>query len=172
MVRTFGLFAGFELESKHSLRRLAIALDYWLAGARDNQSEELRKLTQLQERTIGMLAHGMAISPLLRRLVAPLLKAPRGGKGDKLLVAGRELIDYAVPGVEQPGIAAYQDALSAWQNRWPLQPRDNALHNYAALTRNTMAAIADEEDRRDTLDVTIIEDEVSVTFLFHNGYAC
>jgi hypothetical protein len=65
MVQPFGLFAGFELESEHSLRILATALEYWLAGGRDDQSEEMKRLTQVQEKTIWMLSHGIDKSPLL-----------------------------------------------------------------------------------------------------------
>jgi hypothetical protein len=88
-------------------------------------------------------------------------------------MAGKDLVDCAVPGVEEPGTAAYQDALLAWQNRWPLQPKNMVAHSFAALTHSTLSAIASEERRRETTrEATVIEEDVSVTIVVDKNHAC
>jgi hypothetical protein len=116
----FGLFAGFDLENNKSSRDLATGLEYWLGGGRDDHGVELKKLTHLQQATIGMVAQRMANSPLLTQIITLFLRAPRlrgRNKSLELLAAGRDLRDYAIPGSEEPRAAAYQDTLTAWENR-------------------------------------------------------
>ena len=144
------LFAGFNLEKERCLQDLAIALEYWLAGGRDDKSEEMEKLTQVQERTIGHLARTMSRSPLLNELLTLLLQTRRTGRSDELVAAGKDLIDYAIPGIELPGTSAYNDAVIAWQNRWPMPPRVNAIRNYAApIQNNTVNLVYGKRGRED-----------------------
>jgi hypothetical protein len=151
----FGLFAGFNLEEERCLRDLAIALEYWLAGGRDGKSKELEKLTEVQDRTIGNLAQTMGQSALLRELLTPLLQAPRTGMSNELMAAGKVLIDYAIPGIEQPGTSAYNDAVIAWQNRWPMPPRVNDLRSYATpMQVNTGKLVYGKRRREDTREVS------------------
>ncbi len=150
-----GLFTGFDLEKEHCLQDLAIALEYWLAGGRDDKSKEMEKLTQVQQRTIGNLAQTTNQSPLLMELLTPLLQARRTGRSNELLAAGKDLIDYAIPGIEQLGTSAYKDAVVAWQNRWPMPPRVNNLRNYAALMqKNPFKLVHGKRTREDTREVS------------------
>jgi hypothetical protein len=149
-----GLFAGFNLEKERCLQDLAIALEYWLAGGRDDKSKEMEKLTQVQERTIGHLAQTMSRSPLLDELLTPLLQAPRTGRSNELVAAGKDLIDYAIPGIELPGTSAYNDAVIAWQNLWPMPPRVSNIRNYAApMPKNTAKLVYGKRRREDTHEV-------------------
>ncbi|KAE9369337.1 hypothetical protein N431DRAFT_510896 [Stipitochalara longipes BDJ] len=123
-----GLFGGFDLEKYRHLQYLATALEYWLGGGRDEQSTEMKRLTQLQKATIGNIAYRMVNSPLLTEIITPILHVPRNGGFNappELLAAGKDLMDYAIPGAWHPRAHAYQDALSAWKNRWPFQPPGN-----------------------------------------------
>lgn len=150
----YGLFAGFNLEKERCLQNLAIALEYWLAGGRDDKSKEMEKLTQVQERTIGHLAQTMSQSPLLGELLTRLLQAFRSGRSNELVAAGKDLIDYAIPGIEQPGTSAYNDAVVAWQNRWPMPPRVNALRNYGApMQKDAIKLVYGKRRREDTCEV-------------------
>lgn len=166
----FGLFAGFNLEEERCLLDLAIALEYWLAGGRDDKSKELKQLTQIQQKTIGNLAQIMSQSPLLRELLMPLLEAVRRGSSNELVAAGKDLIDYAIPGFEQLGTSAYNDAIVAWENRWPMPPRVNDLRNYAApMQINTGGLIYGKRRRENTHEVIKMNvsciDFFSVSFL-------
>jgi hypothetical protein len=159
-----GLFAGYDLESYSSLRKLAIALQYWIHGGRNYSGAELGHLTKLQQDTVEMLGQRMANNPLLAQIIMRFLQAPRPGgryQSPVLLAAGRDLRDYAVPGSAEPRAAAYQDATIAWQKRSPLQPPDvHTLANHAALYEQTQRVIAYEE-RMQTRGVVI--DDVSTS---------
>lgn len=166
--RASGLFAGFDLRNGNSLRKLAIALEYWLAGGRDDNSVELKKLTQLEQATIGTIALRITNNPLLTQIVTPLLQAPRLGghcQSPDLLAAGRDLIDYAVPAAEQPDAAAYQDALAAWENRWPLRAPSSILPNHEGIHQQTQRDIAVEEILR-TPSRGVVEDDVNSSLTF------
>jgi hypothetical protein len=43
--------------------------------------------------------------------MALLLQARRTGRSTELMAAGKDLIDYAIPGIEQPGTSAYKAGL-------------------------------------------------------------
>jgi len=123
-----GLFAGFDLTKYRHLQNLANALEYWLAGGRDDRSKEMKKLTQLQQGAISNIAYRMDNSPLLKEIITPILHVPRDGgrtAPPELLAAGKDLVDYAITSAWHPRAHAYQDALYAWQNRWPLQLTGN-----------------------------------------------
>jgi hypothetical protein len=133
----FGLFAGFDLENYGSLRKLAIALQYWIRGGRNYRGAALGHLTKLQQGTVEMLGQRMANNPLLTQIIMQFLQAPRPGgryQSPVLLAAGRDLRDYAIPASTESRATAYQDATIAWQKRSPLQPPGvHTLDNHAAL---------------------------------------
>lgn len=158
--RATGLFAGFDLENNHCLRELAIALEYWLAGGRDRQkSKQMKELSPLQKSTVEMIAQRMTNSPLLTDIITPFLQAPRFG-GNHFLTAARDLADYAIPLAEEPRAAAYQDALAAWQNRWPLRIAHSVLPDHEARTKAAMTE-ASEVRRRGVAARGVVVDDVS-----------
>jgi len=159
--RGTGLFAGFDLENNLSLRELAIALQYWLAGGRDRiKSREMRRLSRLQQSTVEMIAQRMAHSPLLTDIVTSFLQAPHIGS-TQLLSAARDLADYAVPQAEEPRTAAYQEALAAWENRLPLRLANSVLPNHEDHTQAAMAEALEALSRRAAAR-GVVEDDVSV----------
>jgi hypothetical protein len=104
-----GLFGGFDLEDATSLRQLSSALEYWVGGGRDHSDIHIKDLTTHQRSGVEMINQRMDHSPLLKEIITPFLSVPR--LEDHLLVtAGRDLIDFAVPGTYEPRSAAYVDA--------------------------------------------------------------
>jgi hypothetical protein len=160
----FGLFAGYDLESYGSLRKLAIALQYWISGGRNYRGAELGRLTKLQQGTVEMLDQRMANNPLLTQIIMRFLQAPRPGgryQSPVLLATGRDLRDYAIPAATETRAAGYQDATIAWQERSPLQPPGvHTLPNHAALHELTQRAVV-YEGRMRTRGVVI--DDVGTT---------
>ena len=126
-----GLFGGFNLGKYRHLQDLANALEYWLAGGRDEQSKEWKRLTQRQACSVKDIPYRMERSPLLKEIITPFLHAPRDGgrtAPPELLAAGKDLKDYAIELALYPGHPRYQDAVAAWRNRWPLDALETTSH--------------------------------------------
>jgi hypothetical protein len=82
-----GLFGSFDLKNLNSLRRVAIALKYWLADGRDRADAALSSLSPLQQNSIEMAVQRMQHSRLLMEIVTPFLNVPQVGNSS-LLAAG------------------------------------------------------------------------------------
>jgi hypothetical protein len=119
----------------------------WLAG-------EMTRVKRWKSSPKSRKEQIMSQSLLLGELLTRLLQAFRTGRSNELAAAGKDLIDYAIPGIEQPGTSAYNDAVVAWQTRWPMPPRVNALRNYAApMQKNTVKLVYGKRRREDTREV-------------------
>jgi hypothetical protein len=98
------LFGYFDLKNANSLRRLAIALEYWLANGRDRENTALSSLSPLQEGNIEYAVQQMQVSPLLMEVVTPLINAPRTGNAG-LLAAGRDIEAYVAAAIGENSTA-------------------------------------------------------------------
>jgi hypothetical protein len=138
-----GLFGGFDLEDATSLCQLSSALDYWVSGGRDLNNDHIKDLTTHQRSGVEMIKQRMDHSPLLKEIITPFLSVPR--LEDSLLVtAGRDLIDFAVPGTYEPRSAVYIDAETAWCNRKPLPMPSNINPHHPTVVQ---AAVRESEER-------------------------
>jgi hypothetical protein len=138
-----GLFGGFDLKDANSLRQLSSALDYWVAGGRDLNHVHIKALTTHQRSGVEMINQRMDHSPLLKEIITRFLSVPR--LEDPLLVtAGRDLIDFAVPGTYEPRSADYADAETSWRNRKPPFMPSNINPHHPTVVQ---AALRESEER-------------------------
>jgi hypothetical protein len=114
-----GTFGGFDMKNAKSLRALAIAIEYHLAGGTDRSNLAFSCLSPLQQGTVDMLFQRMKHSPLLTEIVTPFLVTDRKVKAD-LIAAGQDLEAYAVDATFEPATNSYQEALLAWKNKQPM----------------------------------------------------
>jgi hypothetical protein len=138
-----GLFGGFDLEDATYLRQLSSALDYWVSGGRDLSNVRIKDLTTHQRSGVEMINQRMEHSPLLKEIITPFLSVPRL-ENSLLVTAGRDLIDFAVPGAYEPRSTAYAEVDTAWRNRKPLPMPLNINPHHPAVVQ---AAVREAEER-------------------------
>jgi hypothetical protein len=107
------------MKNANSLRALALAIEYHLAGGTDRNNPAFSCLSPLQQGTADMLFQRMKHSPLLTEIVTPFLATDRKVYAD-LIAAGRDLEAYAIDATLEPATRSYQEALLAWKNKQPM----------------------------------------------------
>jgi hypothetical protein len=102
-----------------------------------------------------MISQRIEHSPLLKEIIIPFLAASE--LEDPLLItAGRNLVDFAVPGAYEPRSAAYAEAETAWRNRKPLPMPPNINPHHPTVVQATLRESEERERRRNEASADVV----------------